>query len=102
MCEKSFKKVDQVDCKNIALEVKKRAFLTPCKTSLANFESSWLKFFCTTQSWGVWYCIKKLDWKSIKKLKAKRSLFSFFNGSSNRKKYVIRGKNKLLLMLTLN
>jgi hypothetical protein len=50
MCEKSFKKVDHVDCKNIALEVKKRAFLTPCKTSLANFESSWLKFFCTTQS----------------------------------------------------
>jgi hypothetical protein len=26
-------------------EVKKRAFLTPCKTSLANFESSWLKTF---------------------------------------------------------
>jgi hypothetical protein len=41
MYEKSFKKVDQIDCKIIALEVKKRALFTPCKTGSTNFESSW-------------------------------------------------------------
>jgi hypothetical protein len=45
MCGKSFKKVDHINCKIIAFEVKKRAFFTPCKTRLANFECSWLKTF---------------------------------------------------------
>jgi hypothetical protein len=37
---KNFKKVDHIDCKIIVFEVKKRAFLTPCKTWLTNFEFS--------------------------------------------------------------
>jgi hypothetical protein len=45
MCAKNFKKVDHIDCKIIAFEGKKRVFFTPCKTWLANFESSWLKSF---------------------------------------------------------
>jgi hypothetical protein len=45
MCAKNFKKIDHIDCKIIMFEVKKWAFFTPCKTRLANLESSWLKFF---------------------------------------------------------
>jgi hypothetical protein len=45
MCTKSFKKIDYIDCKIIAFEVKKRTFLMTCKTGSANFESSWLKTF---------------------------------------------------------
>jgi hypothetical protein len=45
MCRKNFKKVHHIDCKIIAFEVKKRAYFTPCKTWLANFEPPWLKTF---------------------------------------------------------
>jgi hypothetical protein len=44
-CGNFSKKVDHIDYKNIVFEVKKRAFFTPCKTGLANFESSWPKTF---------------------------------------------------------
>jgi hypothetical protein len=43
--ENHFTKFDHIDCKIIAFEVKKRAFLTPFKTRSANFECSWLKTF---------------------------------------------------------
>jgi hypothetical protein len=45
VCEKSFKKVDHIDCKIIVFKMKKWDFFTPCKIWLANFESSWLKIF---------------------------------------------------------
>jgi hypothetical protein len=45
MCGKSFKKVGHIDCKIIAFEVKKRVFLTLCKTRSIDIESSWLKTF---------------------------------------------------------
>jgi hypothetical protein len=44
-CRKIFKKVDNIDCKIIEFEVKKRAFFTHCKTWSTNFESSCLKTF---------------------------------------------------------
>jgi hypothetical protein len=45
MCEKSFKKVEHIDYKIIAFEVKKKVFFTTCKIRSTNFESSWLKTF---------------------------------------------------------
>jgi hypothetical protein len=45
MYGKSFKRVDHIDCKIIAIEVKKRAFFTTYKIGSTNFESSWLKTF---------------------------------------------------------
>jgi hypothetical protein len=38
-------KVDYIDCKIIAFEVKKRASFIPRRIGLANFEFSWLKNF---------------------------------------------------------
>jgi hypothetical protein len=45
MCGFFFKKVDHIDCKIIAFEVKKKAFFTPHKTRSTNLECSWLKTF---------------------------------------------------------
>jgi hypothetical protein len=45
MCGKSFEKINNMDYKIIAFEVKKRDFFRPCKTRSGKFESSWLKFF---------------------------------------------------------
>jgi hypothetical protein len=45
MCKKCFKKVDYIDCKIIAFEMKKKAFFIPCKTGSSSFECSWLKKF---------------------------------------------------------
>jgi hypothetical protein len=45
MCQKGFKKVDHIDCKIIAFEVKKRALFTAYKMRSTNFGSSWLNFF---------------------------------------------------------
>jgi hypothetical protein len=45
MYGKSLEKVDNIDCKIIAFEVKKRALFIPYKIRLINFESSQLKTF---------------------------------------------------------
>jgi hypothetical protein len=45
MCGKSFKKVDYMDCKIIAFNVKKRVLFILYKTWSSNFASSWLKTF---------------------------------------------------------
>jgi hypothetical protein len=45
MCGKSFRKFDYIDCKIILFEVRKIAFVAPCKIGSANFESSGLKTF---------------------------------------------------------
>jgi hypothetical protein len=45
VCQKSFKKGDNIDCKIIAFEVKKRVIFITCKIGLTNFESFWLKTF---------------------------------------------------------
>jgi hypothetical protein len=42
---KKFQKVDHIDSKVIAFEMKRRVFFTPCKIGSTNFESSWLKTF---------------------------------------------------------
>jgi hypothetical protein len=45
ICGKSLKKDDHIDYKIIAFDVKKRAFPTPCKIGIENFNSSWLQTF---------------------------------------------------------
>jgi hypothetical protein len=45
MCGNSFKKVDHIDCNIIAFKVKKKLFLHPAKSGLADFEFPWLIFF---------------------------------------------------------
>jgi hypothetical protein len=63
-----FKKVDHINWKIVAFEAKKRAFFAPFKMRSIDFHSSWLKNFFITQSWGFWYYVRKLSWKSFKNL----------------------------------
>jgi hypothetical protein len=93
MCGKSFKKVDHIDCKIIEFEVKKRVFFTTCKTSSTNFESSWLNTFVLHKVEAFNIELNKIELKIHQKKRSIKSLFSFFKGSSNRRRYVIRGKN---------
>jgi hypothetical protein len=54
ICRKIFKKIDHIDYKIIAFEVKKRIFLYLAKYSQQAFESSWLKPFALSGV-GIFY-----------------------------------------------
>jgi hypothetical protein len=45
MCGFFFKKVDHIDCKIIALKVKKRALFAPCKIKVSKLWIPLVKFF---------------------------------------------------------
>jgi hypothetical protein len=55
MHRKSFQKFGHINCKIIAFEVKKRAFLHHTKQWSANFGSSWLKTFvlCKLEAFDI-------------------------------------------------
>ena len=64
-------------------------FFTPCKTRSANFESSWLKTFALHKLEAFDILLRNWVESPQKELKSKKHLFSFFKGSSSRKRYEI-------------
>jgi hypothetical protein len=73
-------------------EVKKRAFFTPYKTRSTNFEYSWFKAFAQHKVEAFDVVLGNWIKNPQKILKTKKYLFSFFKGSSSRKRYGIIGK----------
>jgi hypothetical protein len=81
MCGIFFQKVDYIDRKIIVFEVKKRAYLTPCKTRSANIESSWFWTFSLHKVEAFDIMLK--NWvenppEKKRKKNPKKYLFSFF------------------------
>jgi hypothetical protein len=80
ICGKSFKKVDHIDCKIIAFEVKKKTLFTPCKIGSANFEFSWLKTFALQKLEAFDIVLKNRVENPQKQLKCKNLTFHSLNG----------------------
>jgi hypothetical protein len=96
MCGKNFKKVDHIDCKIIAFEVKISAFFAPCKIRVSRLWISLTNFFFIAQSWGFYIIVVKWVENPWKK-KFKKEFYSFLKWSLSRKRYVMKGKTKLLI-----
>jgi hypothetical protein len=79
LCRKYFKRIDHIDCRIIVFEVTKRPFLCTFQTRVNKLWIPLPKNFCTTQSSGSLWYVKKLSWKSRKKNKNRKNLyFQFF------------------------
>jgi hypothetical protein len=88
-CENFFKKVDYIDCKIIGFEVKKWALFTPSKTSQQTLNPLGLKhlYYTKLRLLILWWEIELKIYQ--KRNKSKKSSFSFFKGSSSRRRYEI-------------
>jgi hypothetical protein len=72
---KGFKKVDHIDCKIIAFEVKKGAYFIPCKTRSINFDSSWLKTFGLQKLEDFLMLCQEIELRIHKKSKNPKNLY---------------------------
>jgi hypothetical protein len=70
--------------------------LHPAKSRSADFEFTWLNFFSLLKV-VVFDIIVVKQIENPQKKNLKKELFSFFKRSLSRKRYVIKGKTKLLI-----
>jgi hypothetical protein len=90
MCGKNFKKDDHIDCKIMALKVKKIALFPPYKIRVSKLWFSLVNFFFIAQSWDLWWYGRIMSWESTKKEKSQKILFSFLKRPLSRKRYVMK------------